>query len=192
MNNVYDCFVGDKTNHAILCIEDAKAMYETQVTRARHEEYLKNLAFADYVATVKRNKSRYDMFPKLFVAAWGQAKEKKKSERKDLSVLEEFLREDFFNGDKRFKVDHLVCGGYAHYYWDVYFTFDCEEFKDQVFYIGIPMMDNIDVKNFDSARKGRFAFYIQESQFVWTAKESSYRIEDIANYIKEYFKVDWA
>lgn len=186
MYNVYDSRHIDIVEE----IKYAESMYKLQIHKVKQEEYVKDLMFADYVEKVKRNRSRYDMFFNLFVDAQSQTGKKKKSERKELAMLEGFLREDFFNDDKRFKVDHLVRGGYEGYYWDVYFKFDSEEFKDKMFYLAIPMMDNINVKNFNSAHEGQFAFYIQESLFVWTAKASSYTIEDIADYIKEYFKVD--
>jgi hypothetical protein len=35
-----------------------------------------------------------------------------------------------------------------------------------------------------------FAFAIKESEICWSVKKTSYKIEDIAEYIKEYFQLD--
>lgn len=50
------------------------------------------------------------------------------------------------------------------------------------------MMNNIDIRNFNSANKGMFAFTVKKSEYCWSVKETSYKIEDIGLYIKGYFK----
>ena len=78
-----------------------------------------------------------------------------------------------------------MSGGYEGYYWNVEF-----EGYGQTFYISIPMMDNINTKNIGSAHDGMFAFIVRESSYCTYVKKKSYKIEDIAEYIKSYFGLD--
>ena len=166
-------------------ISYVKKMYKEQLEKVNKETYIKNLMYADYVAKVKNNMSRYDTFNNLFADAQKQINKKKKSEKTELALLERLIREDFLNDDKNFKLVNIIRGGYEGYYWSIEF-----EFYDQKFYISIPRMDSIDTNNFLHAHEGKFCFYVKESEYSWFCKESSYRIEDVAKYIRDYFNLD--
>jgi hypothetical protein len=117
--------------------------------------------------------------------AQGQIGKKKKKEREQLSVLEEFIRDDFFNNNNSFKITKIMSGGYESYYWNVEL-----EGYGQTVSVQIPNMNNINTKNFEHAYDGMFAFMVKESNSWWAVKEKSYKIEDIAEYIKSYFGLD--
>lgn len=179
MKSFYDYMEEDP----IAKIEYSKGLYNDQVHKVEKEEYIKNLLFADYVSKVKAHKSRYDYVgDNLFKEAGSQIGNKKKKERERLAVLESFIREDFFNGNNSFKIIHITSGGYESYYWSV----ELEGYGQTVI-ISIPMMSNINVQNFKHAYKGMFAFSVKESQYCQSIKKMSYKIEDVAEYIKEYF-----
>jgi hypothetical protein len=181
MYNWYD----DENNNFIAEIEYVKGLYDAQAYKVKQEEYVKNLMFADYVKRVKNHRSRYDYIQNVFKEAQGQIGKKKKKEREQLSVLEDFIRSDFLNNDKSFKIVGMMSGGYESYYWNVEF-----EGYGQTFYISIPMMDNINTKNIGSAHDGMFAFIVRESSCATYLKKKSYKIEDVAEYIKSYFGLD--
>lgn len=179
MKNFYDYMEEDP----IAKIEYSKGLYNDQVHKVEKEEYIKNLLFADYVKQVKMHRSRYDYVgSKLFQEAGSQIGKKKKKERERLAILESFIQEDFFNGNSNFKITHITSGGYEGYYWGVEF-----EGYGQAVVISIPMMDNINVKNFEHAYDGRFVFSVKEGQYCSSVKKMSYKIEEVAEYIKEYF-----
>ena len=180
MKSFYDYMEEDP----IAKIEYSKGLYNDQVHKVEKEEYIKNLLFADYVGKVKRHQSRYDFIENVIKEAQSQVGKKKKKEREQLSVLEEFIREDFFNGDNSFKSTHITSGGYESYYYSV----ELEGYGQTVI-ISIPMMSNINVQNFEHAYKGMFAFSVKESQYCQSIKKMSYKIEDVAEYIKEYFEL---
>lgn len=180
MKSFYDYMEEDP----IAKIEYSKGLYNDQVHKVEKEEYIKNLLFADYVGKVKRHQSRYDFIENVIKEAQSQVGKKKKKEREQLSVLEEFIREDFFNGDNSFKITHITSGGYESYYYSV----ELEGYGQTVI-ISIPMMSNINVQNFEHAYKGMFAFSVKESQYCQSIKKMSYKIEDVAEYIKEYFEL---
>ena len=180
MKSFYDYMEEDP----IAKIEYSKGLYNDQVHKVEKEEYIKNLLFADYVGKVKRHQSRYDFIENVIKEAQSQVGKKKKKEREQLSVLENFIREDFFNGDNSFKITNIISGGYESCYYSV----ELEGYGQTVI-ISIPMMSNINMQNFEHAYKGMFAFSVKESQYCQSIKKMSYKIEDVAEYIKEYFEL---
>ena len=181
MYNFYD----DENQNFIKDIEYVKGLYEAQVHKVKQEEYMKDLLFADYVRKVRCHQSRYDYIEGVFKEAQNQIGKKKKKEREQLSILESFIIEDFFSNDKSFKITKIISGGYESYYWNVEL-----EGYGQTLYIIIPNMNNINIKNFEHAYNGMFSFGVKEDNYYWVVKEKSYKIEDIAKYIKEYFELD--
>ena len=164
----------DYNKDSISEIENVKNMYYVQVQKVKREKHIEDLLFADYVRKVKTNFSRYDYIEDMFNVAQEQIDKKGKKEKEQLKTIESFIKKDFLNNDNNFKLVNIVRGGFMAYYYDAEF-----EGYGLTFRISIPMMNNIDVRNFDSANKGMFAFAV---------KEMSYKIEDIAAYIKGYFK----
>lgn len=181
---MYD-FYDSMEKDPITEIEYVKGMYNAQVHKVKQEEYVKDLLFADYVRKVKSHRSRYDYMENVFREARGQLDKKKKKEREQLSIIEEFIKKDFLANCHLFKLTNIISGGYEGYYWSVEF-----EGFGQTFYIFIPNMNQINTKNIKSAHDGMFAFTVRESSCSTSVKKMSYKIEDIAEYIKLYFGLD--
>jgi hypothetical protein len=181
MYNFYD----DENQSFLKDIEYVKDLYEAQVHKVWQEEYMKDLLFADYVKKVRRHQSRYDYIEGVFKAARDQIGKKKKKEREQLSVLEDFIRDDFFSGNKDFKIVKIISGGYEGYYWNV----ELEGFGQTVGIV-IPNMNNINTKNFEHAYKGKFVFSVNNSGCAWHVQKMSYKIADISEFIREYFGLD--
>ncbi len=181
---MYD-FYDYKKENLIAEIEYVKGMYEAQVHKVKQEEYMKDLLFADYVRKIRNHRSRYDCIEDVFKKAIGQVGKKKKKEREQLAIIESFVKEDFLEKGHPFKLTNIISGGYESYYWNVEF-----EGFGQTFYISIPNMNSIDVNNIEYAHDGMFAFIIRESECCTAVKKTSYKIEDIAEYIKSYFGLD--
>lgn len=177
MYNFYDDY-----KDPISEIENVKNMYYVQVQKVKQEKYIENLLFADYVRKVKTNLSRYDHIKDMFSVAQKQIDKKGKKEKEQLKTIESLIKKDFLNNDNNFNLINIIRGGWEAYYYDAEF-----EGYGLTFRISIPMMNNIDVRNFDSANKGMFAFTVKESEYCWSVKKMSYKIEDIAVYIKGYF-----
>lgn len=181
MYNFYD----DEKQNFLNDIEYVKGLYELQVNKVKQEECVKDLLFADYVRKVRSHKSRYDYIENVFQEAQSQIGKKKKKKREQLSVVEDFVREDFFNNDKNFKIIKIISGGFEGYYWSV----ELEGYRQSV-YIVIPNMNKINTRNFEHAYSGMFVFGIKKSNYVSVLQKQSYKIEDIAEYIKLYFGLD--
>ena len=175
----------DESNDFVKDIEYVKGLYESQVNKVKQEEYIKGLLFADYVGKVKRHQSRYDFIEDVIKEAQSQIGKKKKKEREQLSVLEEFIRHDFFNNNNSFKITEIMSGGYESYYWSIEL-----EGYGQTVRVQIPNMNSINTTNFEYAYNGMFTFVVKESDSSWAVKEKSYEIEDISECIKAYFRLD--
>ena len=178
-------FFDDENQNFLKDIEYVKGLYDAQVGKVRQEEYMRDLLFADFVKKVKNHRSRYDYIEDIFKKAQKQVDKKKKEEREELTTIEELIRDDFFNNDPNFKIVKIIRGGYEGYFWNV----ELEGYGQSVC-ISIPNMNNITTENIIYVHNGMFAFEIKESEHYYSVKKISYKIEDIASYIKEYFKLD--
>ena len=176
--------VEDGKQGTINKIEYSKNLYYTQKKKVEQEKYIENLLFADYVDRVKANESQYD-YVNLFYDAQKEVGKKLKKEREHLEILKKFVMKDFLNNDKNFKLTNILSGGYECYYWSIHF-----KGYGKTFYIQIPIMRNINVKNFEYANYGKFAFVLEESECYLHTLKSSYKIEDIAQFVREYFELD--
>ena len=176
-------FENDK-HTAIDNIEYSKNLYDTQKKKVEQEQYVEKLLFADYVDRVKANTSQYD-YVNIFHAAQQEVGKKLKREREHLEILKTFVMKDFLNNDKNFKLTGILSGGYECYYWSIRF-----EGYGKTFYIQIPIMQNINVKNIEYANYGKFALVLEEDECYLRTLKSSYKIEDIAQFVKEYFELD--
>ena len=181
---MYDFYDFKEKDH-VADIEYVKGMYAAQVHKVEQEKYIENLLFADFVKKVKKNISRYDLMENIFKEAQKQVDKKKKKEREQLLALEEFMQHDFFDSSSRFKITSIISGGFENYNWNVEF----EGFGETIC-ISIPNMSNIGIDNIKHAYDGKFAFSVKESSCCWYIKKMSYKIEDVAEYIKEYFQLD--
>lgn len=170
---------------AIERIEYSKHLYDDQVYKAKKEEYIKDLLLEDYARNIRGLHSRYDFMENIIKSAIGQFDKKLKKERADLETIKQFVMEDFLNNDKSFKMTKIITCGYESYAYNIEF-----EKCNTKFYIAIPMRGRITSKNITYANYGMFEFIIRDSECSGRVLIASYNIEDIADFIKEYFKLE--
>lgn len=161
-------------------IEYAKNLYDLQKAKVKNEQYIENLLLEDYVRQIRQNVSRYDYVD--FNSAQKEVGEKAKSKRKNVEFLRSLMLSDFLNDDDNFKITHIMSCGYENYAWAIEF-----EGYNTIFRIDIPIMKNLTTKNIDYASQGMFIFMIKDGKSYWNVLKRSYKIEEIADYIKNYF-----
>lgn len=161
-------------------INYAKRLYDLQKEKVIAEQYIENLLLEDYVRKIKQNISRYDYVD--FNSAQKEVSEKAKSKRKNVEMLKHMMLDDFLNNDENFKLTHIMSCGYDNYAWAIEF-----EGYGKIFRIDIPIMKNLSAENIGYAKNGMFAFTIKDTQSSWAVLKRSYKIKDIADYIKNYF-----
>lgn len=173
-----------ENNYSVENIDYAKSLYDSQVEKVKKEEYIREVLKNNYVMLVKARKSRYDLISDAFHKAHEQRDKKLKKERQDREMLTSFILDDFLNNDCNFKLKEIISCGWEHYAWSLEF-----EGYDRTFRITIPIKNNITVDNIHYAYDGMFAFSVKTSSATWTVMKKSHRIDDIAEYIREYFKL---
>ena len=162
-------------------IEYVKSLYDLQQLKVKNEKYIEDLLLQDYVRTIKKNVSRYEFVD--FNSAQKEINEKAKSKRKSIELLRSLMLCDFLNDDESFKITHIMSCGYENYAWAIEF-----EGCGITFRIDIPIMKNLTTKNIGYASNGMFSFMVKDGESSWTVLKRSYKMKDIADFVKEYFK----
>jgi hypothetical protein len=165
-------------------IEYAKSLYDLQTEKVKQEKYIEQLLLEDYVRKIKQNISRYDLVD-LFRTAQDEMNEKLKKNRKNFETLKSWLMDDFLSNDYNFKLTSIVSCGYENYAWSIEF-----EGYGKTFRIEIPIMKNLTVENIGHAHDGMFAFVVKESEVSCSTLAASYKINDVSDFIREYFELD--
>ena len=169
----------------IKAIEYAKSLYELQSYNVKREQHIEKLLLEDYVRTIRSYTTRFDVFDSnMFRDAQSQKDNKLKKDREQFEIMKTLIISDFLNGDKNFKLVDIISCGWEQYAWD--FVFDGYETK---FYIEIPDKRKLNTENIDYANQGMFGFYVKTSKISRELIKASYKIEDIAEAVKEYFKL---
>lgn len=163
-------------------INYSKKLYKEQVERVKREERVRDLLHRDYIRSIRGYQTRYDYITDLFPKAQKQVGEKLKKDRPDYETVKHFIIDDFFNKDKTFKLTKIVGCGWENYGWQFDFTG-----YGKVCTIEIPVKSRLTTKDLKYMHDGMFAFAIQESEHNITVLKTSYEIEEMAAFIKEYF-----
>lgn len=171
----------DRDAKAIKDIEYAKSLYELQGYNVKRELHIEKLLLEDYVRTIKSYTSRYDVFESdIFQKAQSQMSEKLKKDRPQLEMMKSLIISDFLNNDKNWKLVSITSCGWESHSWSFGF-----KGYDKTIYIEIPHKRKLTVENFEYAHHGMFSFYVKDGEHCRRFIKESYRIEDIAEAIKE-------
>lgn len=173
----------NRDEKAVKDIEYAKSLCELQSYNVKREQHIEKLLLEDYVRTIRSYTTRFDVFDsKTFRDAQSQKDNKLKKDREQFEIMKTLIVSDFLNGDKNFKLVNIIACGWEEYAWS--FEFDGYDTK---IYIQIPDKRKLNVGNIDYANQGMFCFYVATSEISRELIKASYKIEDIAQAVKEYF-----
>ena len=175
-------------------IATAKDLYCDMVKEEQNYAKLKQLAYTDYVNTVKQNINYFDylMFipsaKDYFFANQDEKTDRKSAEfkenRKIFKMLENKMSEWF---ETLVKIVSFCSGGYSGYYEEVIFTAGSK----RKFSFTIPVADKITTENFNYAFEGKLAFgeYMPDN-FTHEIIETSYAFEEILEKFKKEMKTN--
>ena len=170
-------------------INDAKNLYDEMAKEEKKYSKLKELAFSDYISTVKRNLkySKYlylipsaeDFFFKSQDKNTDKRTKEYKENKETFKLLESRMSEWF---QQPVKIVDFLSGGYERYYEEIQFISGSE----RKFSFTIPVADRINEKNFGYAYEGKLAFgeYLSDN-FTHEIIKISYMFEDILSAFKE-------
>lgn len=181
----YDNTYKNRDEKMIKDIEYAKNLYELQSYNVKREQHIEKLLLEDYVRTIKSYVSRYDVFDSdVFQKAQNQRSEKLKKDRPQFEMMKSLIISDFLNDDKNWKLTNIMSCGMESYAW----SFEFEGYKTKI-YIEIPHKRKLTVENFKYANCGMFAFVVRTGVSSREVIKTSYRMEEIAEAVKEYFSL---
>lgn len=164
-------------------IRYAKEVYEAQVDKVKREQYILQALHQDYVDHIRARKSKYD-YLEIYSKAQEEVGNRHKKDRRHFETLQSFLREDFLDNDRKFKLKKIISCGYENYAW----RFEFEGYGKTID-ITIPYMRNVTTKNVQYAHYGMFMFGVQEAPHYWKVLKGSYEISEIAQTVKDYVKI---
>jgi hypothetical protein len=166
-------------------IEYSRKLYKDQVENVKREERIRELLHEDYIRKIRGYQTRYDFITGVLDRAHKQVGEKLKKDRPDLETVKQFVISDFFNNDKTFKLTKIISCGWENYGYQVHFTG-----YGKTVHIEIPVKSRLTPKNLEYMHNGMFAFAVEESEHYISVLKTSYAIEAMAEFIKEYFELD--
>lgn len=168
-------------------IEEAKSRYGEQKAKVENEIYIENLLYADFIRKCKQYKHRYDYVYDVMAKAYSQQSATKKKEKQDFLIMEEMLISDFFADYKKEnpKLIEIISEGYENYAYNFYI--ECMGIK---FCITIPVLCKVDAINFEYVSECKIRLYIEEKTNSLKGICFSYKIEDIAEAIKNYIETN--
>ena len=171
----------------IIEIGNSKSLYEEMSKEEEKHRKLKELAFNDFVNTVKHNINYFDYLCYIpasrdyFFKKDNKDIDKRSKEFKENKAVFKILEK---NMNKWFEHDVKIVdfrsGGYEGYYEEIIFTVQKRKFS-----LTIPVATNINKNNFSIAYEGKLAFgeYLPDN-FTHEIIETSYMFEDILKAFK--------
>ena len=164
-------------------IRYAKSLYDYQVEKVKKEQYILNALHQDVVDKIRERRSRYDYID-IYRKAQEETGNRYKKDRYHFETVQSFLREDFLDNDKNFKLKKIISCGFEDYAW----RFEFEGYGKTID-ICVPYMRNITTKNVQYAHYGMFTFSVEGSPHYWEMLKGSYEMSEIAQTIKDYVKI---
>ena len=166
-------------------ISEAKKNSVRAKDDATYHKKISDLMYENYVYTVCKYKTAWDVMEPTIIRAWKekQVDKKKKSEREELEFLHYKIQNYFFKDKYKFKIKEIISAGYSTYGWTFKLEINKEEYE-----IFVPMRSKLDTNNFEYAYSGQFALLKKKNEACWDLLKSAYTEEEIADWIEEYFK----
>lgn len=162
-----------------LNIANAHQLYLEMKHEKEKYNKLEQLAFEDYVSTVKRN---VDYTPLLFcVPGARDYVNGEKKQRTNYKYLIEYIKDNITGID--IKVDKFAQYGMESYAIGIYFKYNKDYFE-----LVVPDMRNVNTKNFDVAHQGMIDIMIKDkdNESCWNCIKASYDLNEIKKAFEEY------
>ena len=161
-------------------ISAVKSKYDKAKYDKEYTEYVYNLAFEDYVDTIRTSPYvwRYHL-PILKVAV---DELYSKGRKPNLHMVEGWVSKDFFNNEHKIKIKEIRREGLGTYAYNLYFEIDNIKYE-----LKIPIRDALTTENIEYAYYGGYVLLYEESQSVWSLICIDYTEEGMADKINQYF-----
>lgn len=159
-------------------VEYVKNIYEKQQEKVKKEQYLEGLLLEDYVCAIRNIPNPYHSIELSFVQAGDLIRNKCNGVA--INVVKQNVSQDFLDGNE-VELTSIFSYGFENYAYGVRFKLCNEELE-----IFIPMRNKIRKESLHYAHYGKFVVFIRESFMSWTAIYQSYKIEEVADFLKQW------
>jgi hypothetical protein len=145
---------------------------------------MENLIYRDFITHIKNLETIWNYRLSIIEEAASEADKTKKKERKNISVIEAYLKEDFLKTyADNIKITKIVHGGYEDYYYMIYFNI-----YGRLHAINIPNRRAVNTENASYAHYGKFVFYECPSDSYTKVLFENWSEKGLAYKIKEYIE----
>lgn len=178
-NNVYYSNLGQEPDvNKIIAAEHKK--YSRAKSDKEYAEYVYNLAFEDYVDTIRTSPYKWRYHLPILRAAINELSSK--GRKPNLHMIEEWVSKEFFNKEYKIKIKEIHSEGLGTYAYNLYFEINHVKFE-----LKIPVRDALTTENIEYAFYGEYALLYEESKSSWNLICMDYTEEGLTSKIKQYF-----
>ena len=174
----------EREYEALSNLKEVKDRWDSAKKSAAEAKYIENLIHKDFISHIRNLETIWNYRLSIIKDAVAEADKTKKKERKNVSIIEAYLKEDFieeYTGDV--KITKIVNGGYEDYYYMIYFNI-----YGLTYAIQIPNRHAINMDNASYAHYGKFVFCVCPSDSYIKVLFEEWSEKGLANKIKEYLE----
>lgn len=156
--------------------------YSRAKSDKEYAEYVYNLAFEDYVDTIRT--SPYVWRYRLSMILDAISEMHSKGRKPHLHMVEDWITEDFFDEEHKIKIKEIRSEGLGtSYAYNLYFEINHVKFE-----LKIPVRDTLTTENIEYAFYGEYALLYEESESCWNLICMDYTEDGMKDKIKQYFE----
>lgn len=182
-NNVYYGNLGQEPDvNKTIAAEYKK--YSRAKSDKEYAEYVYNLAFEDYVDTIRT--SPYVWRYRLPMIQEAISEMHSKGRKPQLHMVEKWIAKDFFDNKHKIKIKEICPEGVMFtifYAYNILFDIDKITYK-----LKIPVRDAVTTGNIEYAYYGEYALLFEESKSCWNLICTNYTEDGMKDKIKQYFE----
>lgn len=169
---------------ALSNLEEIKDRWDCAKKASAEVKYVEELIFRDFVQHIKSLDTVWNYRLSIIKEAVSEADKTRKKERKNISIIETYIKEEFFKDyNEDIKISKIAYGGYEDYYFIIYF-----KIHGNVHAIQIPNRHAINYTNVSWAHFGKFVFCSCPSDNYTKVLFEDWSEEGLTYKIKEYIE----
>ena len=178
-NDVYYGNLGQAPDvNKIIAVEHKK--YSRAKSDKEYAEYVYNLAFEDYVDTIRT--SPYVWRYRLPTIREAISEMKSKGRKPHLHMVEDWMAKDFFDNKYKIKIKEIITAGFGYAYY-IRFNIDNVTYE-----LNIPVREALTTENIEHAYYGEYALLYEEYKSCWNLICMDYTEDGMKDKIKQYFE----
>lgn len=164
-------------------IAGAESKYIKAKSDKEYAEYVYNLAFEDYVDTIRTSPYKWRYHLPIVKAAIDELSSK--GRKPNLHLVEGWVSEDFFNDEHEIKIKEIRSAAILNtgtFAYNILF-----DIGGITYNLNIPVRDVLTTEYIEYAYYGKYALLYEESKSCWSLICMDYTEKGMTDKIKQYF-----